>query len=719
SRTKVAKDDPENKEEYSSSDDNDKVGMILSKNYVLVSYGCRARNDDPVDGIYNGHSPATVADTKAVIRYLRYNKEALPAGNTDCIIITGTSGGGALSCVIGASGDSSDFFPYLYEIGAAGVEKEGEDYTSSISDSVAGVIAYCPITDLPNADAAYEWTYAATRKELEGIDFNTNPEKKAKIYYSEEEGTINEEVSSVLTGYYEEYVDQLGLKLDDGTELTSANLKDAIIGLMETEITESMQEIGTEQMLTDIGTNANGKESVGPQDWLVFDDNGDFTYDFDQHLNWVASNTKLKVVCAFSNAGLPWAATNEDSLFGAGEYPYAAFEAYSWEHDSVAENGSGLDDTGLDWNAFLETPEGQQQLLQMRMTNAIEYLNDTEGDDAGVKAPFWYVRYGMNDRDSSFAVETILRYSITNNADIRNADFEFAWLKPHSGDYDVTEAYAWLDSVLAGETADAEPEAASAEAATFTSEELILKNGDQDIYGILYLPGQEQENYPAVIISHGFGGNYRVGQSMAESFAENGYAVYVYDFIGGGTASQSGAADGDMSHMSVLTEASDLSAVMDQIRELPCIAADHLFLLGQSQGGYVSAYVAAQRPEDVCALILQFPAFALQDDCWERHGSIENVPETEQFMGQTLGAVYSVDAMSMDIYEIIGNYKGDVLICHGDNDKLVDLSYSERAAEVYENAQLHIYEGAGHGFTKENAERFIEESLEFLQAHAE
>ena len=114
----------------------------------------------------------------------------------------------------------------------------------------------------------------------------------------------------------------------------------------------------------------------------------------------------------------------------------------------MADNGCGRDDTGLDWNAFLETEEGQDLSLQLRMTNAIAYLNDSEGEDAGVKAPYWYVRYGMNDRDSSFAVETILRYSITNNADVENADFEFAWLKPHSGDYDVTEAYAWLDSVL-------------------------------------------------------------------------------------------------------------------------------------------------------------------------------------------------------------------------------------------------------------------------------
>ena len=55
----------------------------------------------------------------------------------------------------------------------------------------------------------------------------------------------------------------------------------------------------------------------------------------------------------------------------------------------------------------------------------------------------------MNDRDSSFAVETILCYSIANNPDIEDMSFEFAWLKPHAGDYDVTEAYAWLDGILA------------------------------------------------------------------------------------------------------------------------------------------------------------------------------------------------------------------------------------------------------------------------------
>ena len=450
SRTKVAKDDPETVGEYSAHDDKDKVGMILSKGYVLVSYGCRSRIDKPGDdGLYEGHSPATVADTKAVIRYLRANNELLPAGDLGRIIITGTSGGGALSTLIAASGDSTDFYPYLYDIGAAGMEKDGDSYVSTLSDAVFGVIAYCPITDLPNADAAYEWTYADTRLALQDIDFNTDPNGKPIKNYTTDAGTVNPEVSAYLADLYCTYVDSLGLTLEDGTPLSSENLKDAIIGLMKTEIEESVEEIGIEQMKADIdAASKNEQGEAGAKDWLVLNADGTYTYDFAKHLNWICANKALKVVCAFSNKGLPWAATNEDSLFGTTAYEYSAFEPWSWDHDSVEGNGCGKDDTGLTWDEFMATEEGQYLALQMRMSNTVEYLNDHEGEDAGVKAPFWYVRYGMNDRDSSFAVETILRYSMSNNTSIKDMSFEFAWLKPHAGDYDVTEAYTWLDGVL-------------------------------------------------------------------------------------------------------------------------------------------------------------------------------------------------------------------------------------------------------------------------------
>ncbi|MCD7868424.1 MAG: hypothetical protein LUG62_09630, partial [Clostridiales bacterium] len=89
SRTKVlgTEEETEDAGDYSSTSDTDKVGKALSEGYVIVSYGCRSRANEPTeDGEYQGHSPATITDTKAAIRYLRYNADLLPAGDTDKIV---------------------------------------------------------------------------------------------------------------------------------------------------------------------------------------------------------------------------------------------------------------------------------------------------------------------------------------------------------------------------------------------------------------------------------------------------------------------------------------------------------------------------------------------------------------------------------------------------------------------------------------------------------
>lgn len=54
----------------------------------------------------------------------------------------------------------------------------------------------------------------------------------------------------------------------------------------------------------------------------------------------------------------------------------------------------------------------------------------------------------MDDRDTSFAVEALLFNLVRNSAKITDANVGFAWLMPHSGDYDVPEAYSWLKKVL-------------------------------------------------------------------------------------------------------------------------------------------------------------------------------------------------------------------------------------------------------------------------------
>lgn len=119
----------------------------LKRGYVVVSAGIRGRVLKSTTGVNIGKAPALIVDLKAVIRYLKFNHEIIP-GDTNRIITNGTSAGGALSALAGASGNSEFFESYLNEIGAA-----------SATDDIFAVSAYCPIHNLEHADMAYEWEF--------------------------------------------------------------------------------------------------------------------------------------------------------------------------------------------------------------------------------------------------------------------------------------------------------------------------------------------------------------------------------------------------------------------------------------------------------------------------------------------------------------------------------------------------------------------------------
>lgn len=241
--------------------------------------------------------------------------------------------------------------------------------------------------------------------------------------------------------------------------------------------------------------------------------------------------------------------------------------------------------------------------------------------------------------------------------------------------------------------------------------DIELERDRMKIWGRFYLPEAETP-LPIVICCHGFGGNYEHVKAYAEAFAENGIAAFAFDFVGGGYGSRSG---GTMKEMSVLTEAADLSAVIDRMKEMPEVNPEQIFLLGASQGGFVASYVAGTRPEDVAGVIALYPAYVLQDNAWKQTPDPDNIPETISLMGITLGGIYNRDAQSFDIYDVIKNYPGKVLILHGTVDFVAPISYSERAAEVFPDAELIRYEGANHGFMGKELIDSEDRSVAFVQ----
>ena len=248
-------------------------------------------------------------------------------------------------------------------------------------------------------------------------------------------------------------------------------------------------------------------------------------------------------------------------------------------------------------------------------------------------------------------------------------------------------------------------------------EELVIQAEGKTIYGTLHVPDDGHAIRPLVIMSHGFGGAHMPEDPLAGDFARAGYLTYAFDFCGGGLASKS---SGDMLDMSVLTEADDLNIVLDALMARDDVDCSRICLFGRSQGGFVSAYVAAHRPQDVRTLAMYFPAFVLQDDARARararargdeHGQF---PETETVGPWVVGRVYGEDAVSFDIYEVIGGYRGPVLIVHGDADEIVPVSYSQRALDCYDDARLVVLPGQGHGFREGGNPEAARITLEFL-----
>lgn len=250
----------------------------------------------------------------------------------------------------------------------------------------------------------------------------------------------------------------------------------------------------------------------------------------------------------------------------------------------------------------------------------------------------------------------------------------------------------------------------------FVSEELWVEHDGKRIFGKLYLPEERQEGVrlPAVICSHFFGGTYRTSGVWARLMARAGFAAYAFDFCGGSPKSRS---TGSTLECSIATEAADLSAILDAIKALDSVDPGSVFLLGQSQGGAVSAMVAAARPDDVAGLALLYPAFIIHDDAVSRFGSPENVPETYE-MWLELGRVYAIDAMAYDFFEHIGAFTGPVIMFQGTADDMEPPAYTDRAAEVYANVDYEHIEGAGHEFAGDDQKHVAERIAAFVRAHA-
>ncbi len=244
-----------------------------------------------------------------------------------------------------------------------------------------------------------------------------------------------------------------------------------------------------------------------------------------------------------------------------------------------------------------------------------------------------------------------------------------------------------------------------------SKKEITIKNGNREIYGMLYVPGSE-EIKGAVILSHGYNGSYQDFDYEGRVLAGNGYYACTYDFCGG---SANGRSRGLAStEMTLFTEKEDLIAVVNAISSLEALEGKKLYLLGGSQGGCVTGLAAAELKERIAALILYYPAFIIPDNWRDTFKTEEDIPDVKDFWGMRLGRNFFLSIRDLSVYELIGAYPNPVLILQGDRDEVVPMESSRKAAGIYPRARLTVLEGEGHGFTRKGTEKALGFILDFL-----
>lgn len=242
--------------------------------------------------------------------------------------------------------------------------------------------------------------------------------------------------------------------------------------------------------------------------------------------------------------------------------------------------------------------------------------------------------------------------------------------------------------------------------------EIRISHHGRESFGVYFGP-DGTGRHPMVIFSHGYNGTWEGAREYAEYFAQRGVGCFCHDFCGGSVNSGSSM---KTTEMTISTEREDLLAVFDEVSRREDADPEHIFLFGESQGGFVSALAAEELRERLCGLFLLYPAFCIPDNWRVKYPKQEEIPEETEFWGMKLGRRFMEEVCGIDVFSRIGEYAGPVRIVHGTEDPVVPVTYSQKAAAVYRNAEVTILEGEGHGFTQEGCKKVTQMVERFIMA---
>ncbi len=420
-----------------------KVKAYTDEGFIYLDAGCRGKD--------NAEAPDGVVDLKSAITYYRFNGDVLP-GNNEKIFAFGHSGGGAQSAILGASGNSELYNPYLEDIGAARVDKNG----NRLSDAIEGSMCWCPITNFDTANGAYEWNmgqYVRSSNTFAGALSNDLAEEYA-VYINDlglkdpngNTLTLKESKEGVYaSGSYYDYMldvteESLNNFLND-TTFPYTSSSDAMEGMQDANAQSDDGEMPTKRNVSDSSTTYKTAK-----DYLNSLNGNDTWIEYDSSTNTAKITSLEAFVKHCKNPSRPVPAFDflnrsqiENELFaldakGPSHFDKTLGDLLNNNSKKYSKYSDYPKNYAKEYRADLASKDSLNNSMETRMNmyNPMYYLCDYyDGAGSSDVANYWRINTGIEQGDTSLCVEVNLYLAVLNKVSKDNVDFSTVWDQGH------------------------------------------------------------------------------------------------------------------------------------------------------------------------------------------------------------------------------------------------------------------------------------------------
>lgn len=449
--------------------------QYLNHGLIYITCGCRGRESRNAQGALVGKSPISLVDLKTALRFLRHNAAVLP-GDFDRIISVGWSAGGAMSTLLGVTGDNASYVPYLEKNGAFLEE----------SDAVFASQIYCPIIDLEHADLAYEWCFGADKT---SEDCMSGP--------SETMTPFKEALSRKLSGQYVEYINGLGFRHpQSGEALTlrpdgrGGSFYDYLMDCLNASATNFLTRLASgslpqtysvaeylsgqytyeapaprggqahhagpgvaleEERPMSLGDLVSRppkgtpfmdhkpemitKQGTDKRAWLSWDGRQAAISSLDEYV--LHHRRRMKPCTSFDQLNNR---SGENHVFGTPETDYSHFNPAIGE--AIEALRPDFPEEAAQYAKVFDISGDTALAERIHLLNPMNFIG---GQEQSVQAKHYRVRVGASDADTSFTISMALAVKLANAG--YPVDYALVWDQPHSqADY-PGEVLSWIDSI--------------------------------------------------------------------------------------------------------------------------------------------------------------------------------------------------------------------------------------------------------------------------------